>query len=72
MIAVLERRFPFHSDQVTCDDPAIHLATEWWLVVRRQVWQRGGAALGRQLLNGRILVFEDIVEQSAGKSASTN
>jgi hypothetical protein len=69
MIAVLERRFEFEHQRVTCGtSPAVELARDWWLIVRKEVWQRSGEQLDDQLTRGRVLILEDLVHFFGGEA----
>jgi hypothetical protein len=68
MVAILERRFPFDHERVTCGtSPAVELARDWWLIVRDKVWRRSGQQLANQLTEGKIIIFEDLVDFLGGE-----
>ena len=70
MVAILERRFPFQHQRVTCGtSPIVELALDWWLIVRDEVWRRSGQQLGDQLTRGKVLIFEDLVDFFGGEQA---
>lgn len=70
MVAVLERRFPpqFHECSVRCsEEPGVEVAQDWWLVVRREVFERAGQELVASVQSGHILIFEQLVAGIGGE-----
>lgn len=68
MIAVLEHRFAFEHDRVSCCvAPEVELSREWWLVVREQVWAGWSGRIAPELRNCRVITLESLVRLAGGE-----
>lgn len=70
MISVFERRFPESEVAVlraSVGTTDWELVRPWWLVVRKAIWLRWKKSGIPSLTNGRILVFEKVVQEFGGK-----